>query len=188
MFLKLIKPLIDFSLALVLLIILSPLLTLVALAIYLEDGAPVFFVHKRVGANGKVFNILKFRSMPASTELKASADGKDLTITKVGQIIRRLSIDELPQLINVLRLEMSLIGPRPGLESQVALHELRRTNKSNTLRPGITGLAQINGFDGMSDKKKVEWDGEYYETVSLIQDIKIIFGTLKYMSKPPPTY
>ncbi|GAB5429128.1 MAG: type 8 capsular polysaccharide synthesis protein Cap8M [Devosia indica] len=185
---SIVKPAGDVAAAAVLLIILSPVFLVVSLAIWLDDRGPVFFRQQRVGADGKLFMIWKFRSMPVGTAHRASVDARDLRITRVGEVIRRLSIDELPQLLNVLRLEMSLIGPRPGLPSQTVQIALREQNGSATLRPGLTGWAQVHSFDGMSEEQKAALDGVYFNTVSLIVDLSIVCKTIAYLLRRPPVY
>lgn len=182
------KAYLDALFALFLLLLVSPLLLLACLAILLEDGRPIFFVHERMGRNQKPFHIFKFRSMRKDTLLKPSADNTDSQITKVGRITRRLNIDELPQLFNILRGDMSLIGPRPGLVSQTSLSNLRQKNGAMALQPGITGLAQVNSFDGMTDAQKAEWDGRYADNISLKMDVNIILQTFLYLLKPSPKY
>jgi O-antigen biosynthesis protein WbqP len=183
-----VKPAIDVTLAAIGLIAISPILLLTALAILIEDGQPIFFVHQRVGKDGVAFRIFKFRSMEKNSSLLPSSEGAKLKVTRVGSIIRRLNIDELPQLLNVLRQDMSLIGPRPGLVAQTDLHASRRANGSIRLRPGITGLAQVNGFDDMSTEEKAALDGRYQQELSLWIDIKVILATFRYLTRRPPTY
>lgn len=161
---------------------------LAAAAILIEDGRPILFVHERTGRGGKGFQIFKFRSMVKDSAIAESAQATTLRITRVGTIIRRLNIDELPQLLNVLRQEMSIVGPRPGLPTQTDLHNLRRTNGAIDLLPGITGLAQIRSYDGMTTKAKAELDGDYAQSISLLTDIKIVLSTFLYFLKRPPTY
>lgn len=188
MYVRLFKPFIDIICALIGITVLSPLMVLTAVAILVEDGRPVFFIHERVGKDGQGFKILKFRSMGRLTALVPSTEATEQQITKVGSVIRRLNIDELPQLFNVLRRDMSIVGPRPGLPSQEKLHYLRGLNGALALRPGITGLAQINSYNGMSLDVKAALDGKYARRVSLWVDLKIVFLTLRYLLTPPPIY
>jgi O-antigen biosynthesis protein WbqP len=182
------KRVLDILLSLTALIVLSPLMLCVAIAIYFEDRGRIIFRQKRVGANGTIFEVLKFRSMPENTAEFESAQALDLPITGVGRLIRRTNIDELPQLFNVLKGNMSIVGPRPPLISQVRLCELRQQNRSIECLPGLTGLAQINGYDGMPDEEKARWDGEYAKSVSLLKDVRIVFRTFGHLRKPPPVY
>jgi len=188
MYQNIFKRAIDIILSLSALTLLFPLLALIAIAIYLEDRGKIIFRQKRVGVNGTTFELLKFRSMPEDTDEFESAHAHGLAVTRVGRYIRRTNIDELPQLINVLRGNMSLVGPRPPLASQVRLCEFRRENGSIGCLPGLTGLAQVNGYDGMPDEEKARWDGEYAKTMSLFNDAKIVLRTFGYLRKNPPVY
>lgn len=175
------KRLLDILLSAVALILLSPLLLLTALAVRLDSKGPAIFRQKRVGKDGKVFRVYKFRSM--STEAPknvATAELKNATeyITRVGKVLRRTSLDELPQLWNVLRGDMSLVGPRPLVVTEAYTHQLRHSFGVYQLRPGITGLAQTNGRDLVDDDKKVAMDREYLCHFSLWQDLKILFMTV----------
>ena len=169
------------------LVLLSPIMLLTALAIKLDDGGPVLFKQQRIGRRGVPFTILKFRSMPVHTKdiPKASAN---LPITRVGRVIRRLNIDELPQLVNVLKGDMSIVGPRPALPVQTELLSQRSRNGAMACRPGLTGLAQVNSYDGMSETEKARWDGLYASSVSPWADLQIILKTFAYLTKPPPVY
>jgi len=182
------KRLFDFVLALLALLLLSPLMLLAALAIGLEDGFPVLFRQMRVGRDGAAFRIFKFRSMPVATPSVASADARALKVTSVGAFLRRTNIDELPQLFNVINGTMSLVGPRPGLASQAELMELRRTRGVQRLRPGLTGLAQVNSYDGMTDAEKVDWEARYGARVSFVGDVTIMLRTVGYLLRRPPVY
>lgn len=167
---------------------LSPILLITAIAIRLEDGAPCIYRQTRIGQEGRSFTIFKFRSMPTGTQLAPSAGMATAKITRVGKLIRRLNIDELPQLFNILRGEMTVVGPRPALESQTALIALRKAGPARRLRPGLTGLAQINAYDGMSEEAKATFDNLYAQRVSLPGDAMIIVKTIRYLFSPPPTY
>jgi len=126
--------------------------------------------------------------MPENIGDFESARAHALPITRVGGFIRRTNIDELPQLINVLRGDMSMVGPRPPIPSQVGLCRLREQNGSVHCLPGLTGLAQINGYDGMPDEEKAQWDGKYAATMSFFNDLKIVLRTFGYLKKKPPVY
>ena len=143
---------------------------------------------REFGQNGREFMLLKFRSMPIDTPHVESAKADMLPTTRVGRVLRRASLDELPQLVNVIAGDMSLVGPRPPLASQTELVQLRRLNGSLALRPGLTGLAQLNGYDGMPNSEKAEWDGQYARRLSFLEDVKILFRTLGYIANPPPSY
>ena len=140
------KRLFDVVWSLIFIIVLSPLFLVVSLAILLFDTGPVLFCHQRIGRNGVPFRFYKFRSMPVGTPKVASDRLGQVRLTFVGKIIRRTSIDELPQLFNILVGDMSVVGPRPPLPDQSELVTLRRRNGSLLLRPGLTGLAQIRSF------------------------------------------
>lgn len=174
------KRVLDFIISLFALIILSPLFLIVSVCILISDGSPVFFRQKRVGKNNELFEIYKFRTMKRGTENVASNDLSDanVKITKFGKILRATSIDELPQLLNILNGTMSLIGPRPLIPEETKIRELRKKYNVYSVRPGITGWAQVNGRDNVSSEKKALLDKEYVEKQSLMFDIKIFFMTI----------
>lgn len=182
------KRLFDILLSGLSLLATAPVLILTAIAIRLEDGGPALFCQQRVGQAGGPFRIFKFRSMPVNVENVPSAQASALKVTKVGKVIRRTNIDELPQLFNIFRGDMSVVGPRPGLPSQEALAEMRRLNGALTCRPGLTGLAQVSSYDGMTDQEKARFDGEYASSISLLGDLQIILRTFQYLAHRPPTY
>jgi O-antigen biosynthesis protein WbqP len=165
--------------ALILLIILCPIFLAVALAIFIEDGSPIFFKQKRVGINYTFFNIYKFRSMKKNTPNVAThlLLNPEAYLLKIGGILRKLSLDELPNLINILKGEMVFVGPRPALYNQDDLMILRVATGVDKLKPGITGWAQINGRDDISIEKKVELEQEYMYKRSTLLDIEIIVKT-----------
>ena len=175
----------DIVSSLVGLILLSPLFLLVAILIKLDSKGPIIFKQIRIGKNSKTFYIYKFRSMKIdapnlSTEEFINAS--DFT-TKVGKFIRKTSIDELPQLVNILKGDMSIVGPRPVIEREVRLLELRKECNVDSILPGITGLAQINGRDNIDDYEKVKYDFEYLSKRNLVLDIKIIINTVLKVAK-----
>lgn len=178
---RVIKSIIDFILGVIVLIIGLPIMIFIALAIKIEDPkGSVLFKQKRVGKDKKHFYIYKFRSMYVDTPdipTHLLSDPNQF-ITKVGRILRKTSLDELPQLFNVLKGEMSFIGPRPALWNQYDLIELREEVNANSVKPGITGLAQVSGRDELPLDVKAKFDGEYVERLSLILDIKILFRTI----------
>lgn len=176
-----IKRIIDFILSLIGLIILSPLFLILALIIKLDSKGPVFFKQKRVGKNKKCFYILKFRTMRVDTPKDMPThmlENPDVFITKVGKFLRKTSLDELPQLINILKGEMSIIGPRPALWNQYDLIAERDRYGANDIYPGLTGWAQINGRDELPIDVKAKYDGEYVEKISFAFDCKCFFGTI----------
>lgn len=165
-----------------------PLYIIVALIVYLQDRGNPIFSQKRVGYKENEFVLMKFRSMPIRTANVPSSDTSKLTITPFGKFIRRTNLDELPQFINILKGDMSLIGPRPCLPKQEKLIKLRRDNNAYSCKPGLTGLAQVNSYDNMPETEKAMWDGKYANNLTLIMDIKIILKTFVYLTKKPPTY
>jgi O-antigen biosynthesis protein WbqP len=166
-------------LALILLFIFSPIFFIVALAIFIEDGLPVFFTQKRVGINYTFFHIYKFRSMKKDTPNVAThlLSNPDQYLLKIGGLLRKLSLDELPNLINIIKGEMVFVGPRPALYNQKDLMEFRVATGVSKLKPGITGWAQINGRDDISIEKKSQLDQEYLHKKSFLFDIQIILKT-----------
>ena len=174
------KRFLDVFFSLLFLIILSPLLLIVSLIILLSDGRPVSFKQERIGYKGKRFFIYKFRTMQIGTREASTAELTEASevITKTGKFLRKSSIDELPQLINVLKGEMSFIGPRPLIPSEEIIHKMRMEYNVYSVRPGITGLAQVNGRDNISDEQKALYDKEYVEGKSLKMDIKILAMTV----------
>lgn len=177
-----VKNILDRILALLGLIILSPIFLLTALAIKIEEPkGKVFFIQDRSGKEGKAFSCIKFRSMSTEAPNNAATwelDNADSYITKVGRFIRKTSIDELPQLINIIKGDMSIVGPRPVILKEEELINLRREYGALSVRPGITGLSQISGRDNLPPKKKAETDGEYAANVTFLNDLKIILKTI----------
>ena len=182
------KRVLDVALSSVALVILSPVLLLVAVCIWGEDRGPIIFRQRRVGRHGAPFTMFKFRSMRTGTAELPSAAARATVITRTGRFIRRTNLDELPQLVNVLLGHMSIVGPRPPLCAQQELCELRTRNGAIHCRPGLTGLAQVNAYDGMPDSLKADWDGKYAGSVSLSMDAGVVLRTVVYLLKPPPVY
>ncbi len=182
------KRLFDILFSLISLILFIPVFVIVAIGIKIFDPGPIIFKQFRIGVNKKKFLIYKFRSLPYGTK-NISSDKFNLErISIVGKFIRRTSIDELPQLFNILKGEMSFVGPRPPLPSQKELISLRIKNKSIMSKPGLTGLAQIKGFTGMSIDQKALYDEEYHLKKSFILDFCLILSTFIYLLKKPPVY
>lgn len=156
---------------------------IVALLVRLTSPGPALFCQLRAGRKGKMFVLFKFRSMyisaPEKSNQEFGTDAMKQYVTKLGKFMRRTSIDELPQMINVLRGEMSFIGPRPLAKTDEKVLGLRAKNGADKVRPGITGLAQINGRNLISDDAKAHWDAEYVDSLSFVADLKIIFGTFR---------
>lgn len=162
-------------------LILSPILGIVALAIKLESPGPVIFKQKRFGKNKELFEIYKFRSMRTDTPKDLPThllNDPDRFITKTGRFIRKTSLDELPQLFNIFSGKMSVIGPRPALWNQGDLIAERDKYHANDIRPGLTGWAQINGRDELEIPVKAKFDGEYVRKMSFLFDCKCFFGTV----------
>ena len=177
-----IKRFLDVLLSLAGLIILSPLFLVLSVCIKAESKGPVIFSQKRIGRNCTHFYIYKFRTMRIDTPKDIPThllDNPDQYVTKTGRFLRRTSLDELPQLVNILRGEMSVVGPRPALWNQYDLVRLREDNGANKIRPGLTGWAQVNGRDDLPIPVKVRFDGEYVEKMCLAFDWKIILMTIK---------
>ncbi|MGG1312887.1 sugar transferase [Cohnella laeviribosi] len=181
-----VKRVLDFVLSLFLLILTSPLLLILALLIKVDSNGPVLFKQKRVGKEKKEFNILKFRTMYIDAPKDTPTDmlvNPELYITRVGRFLRKTSLDELPQLVNILRGEMSFVGPRPALWNQFDLINKRDQYNVNSINPGLTGWAQINGRDEISIDLKVQYDSEYYNNLSLKFDLKILLKTVLAVAK-----
>ena len=166
--------------ALILIFIFSPIFLIVALAIFIDDGLPVFFTQKRVGINYTFFHIYKFRSMKKDTPNVAShlLSNPAQYLLKIGGLLRKLSLDELPNLINIIKGEMVFVGPRPALHNQDDLMALRVDAGVYKLKPGITGWAQINGRDEISITEKVKLEQLYLQKKSFFFDIEIIIKTI----------
>jgi O-antigen biosynthesis protein WbqP len=159
-----------------------------ALLVRLDDGAAALFRQQRLGRGGRTFTIFKFRSMAIGTAHVSSAEAGTLSITRVGRFLRRTNLDEIPQLWNVIRGDMSLVGPRPALPTQTQLAQLRSASGALNVRPGLTGLAQVNAYDGMTEQEKAAWDAKYAASMSFTRDISILLRTFLYLLKPPPRY
>ena len=165
--------------ALFLLVILSPIFLIVGLLIFIQDGLPVFFKQKRVGVNYSFFYIYKFRTMKKDTPNVAThlLTNPEQYLLKIGALLRKLSLDELPNLINIIRGEMVFVGPRPALYNQDDLMALRVAEGVDKLIPGITGWAQVNGRDELSLEQKVALEKEYLQKKSLLIDFQILIKT-----------
>ena len=170
-------------LALFLIIVFSSVFCVVSFLIFLFDGLPVFFVQKRIGLNNKVFKLHKFRSMKNNTPNVATnlLLNPNQYTTIIGKFIRILNIDELPNLINILKGDLVFVGPRPALYNQYDLIKLRLELGISSIKPGLTGWAQINGRDEISIQQKVDLDNIYLKRKSLIFDLYIIFKTILYL-------
>lgn len=173
---KVFKRVVSFILALLIFIPLIPIMAIIAIAIKLDSKGPVIFKQKRTGYKGKEFNCLKFRSMVYGNDVHDLKE--EDKITKVGKFIRKTSLDELPQIINILKGEMTFIGPRPWI-TDYAKHYTKRQRKRLDVIPGLTGLAQCSGRNNISIKEKIELDIKYVENMSLKMDLYVIFKTIK---------
>lgn len=182
MYQNFLKRIIDFSVALFALLILSPLFIVVMIGLYFANDGKPFFFQRRPGKNEKLFSIIKFKTMND----KKDAQGKLLSdaerLTPIGAFVRKTSLDELPQLINVLKGDMSLIGPRPLLPQYLLLYNDNQKRRHN-VRPGITGWAQVNGRNAISWTKKFELDVWYVDHISFATDLKVFFTTFKKVFK-----
>lgn len=179
------KRVFDFTVSLLLIILLSPLFLIVSIIIAVDSGRPVIFKQYRVGKDNKLFYIYKFRTMKVNTRTAATCEltESDMCITKSGRILRKTSLDELPQLFNVLRGDMSFVGPRPLIPEEKEIRNLRKEYNIYSVRPGITGWAQVNGRDKLSVKEKTLFDKEYIDKQSFAFDIKIMFKTVLVVLK-----
>ena len=181
MYERYIKRFLDIVISLAALIVLSPVLLIVAVLIKLDSPGPVLFAQKRFGKERTFFQIYKFRSMRTDTPKDVPTDalkGANSFITPLGNVLRKTSLDELPQLWNILRGDMSLIGPRPALWNQDDLMALRDQHGASLIRPGLSGWAQVNGRDAIELEQKAKYDGEYAQNVSFLFDLKCLWLTV----------
>ena len=171
----------NFFLGLIFFLILLPLMLIISVLIKLDSRGPIFFISKRIGQYNQKFDMIKFRTMHIDTELIESAKLKNPNskVTKLGKIMRKLSIDEIPQFYCVIRGKMAIVGPRPALPTQINLIDNRKKYGVDKIMPGITGYAQINGRDLISDKKKLNLEVEYMKKKSFLLDLMIILQTIK---------
>ena len=176
-----IKRFLDIVLSLAGIVVLSPVFLLVSLAIYFDDPGPIVFTQKRFGRDKRFFMLHKFRSMKTSTPHDVPThlmENPEQYITRIGRFIRKYSLDELPQIWDILIGNMSIVGPRPALWNQNDLIEAREAYGANCLRPGLTGWAQINGRDELPIPVKAQLDGEYAKNLSFSMDLKCFLGTI----------
>jgi len=185
-----VKRLIDLVGATLGLLLLSPVLLLIAVLVWLDDGWPLFYVHERVGLRGRGFPFFKFRTMVKNADRIGAGyeiDANDSRITRSGNFLRKWSLDELPQLINVLRGEMSLIGPRPTLRYQVETYSDFQRRRLE-VRPGLTGLAQVSGRNRLTWPERIELDVRYIDNYSLWLDLQILVRTVGVLARPEGIY
>lgn len=187
---KIIKRLFSLALAIVMEIVLFIPLLIVGLMIKLTSKGPVLFVQERFGKNSKPFKLYKFRSMVVDAPDKSNAEFTDIKsyITPFGNFLRKTSIDELPQLLNIIKGDMAFIGPRPLSQADLVVVNLRKKNGGDQVLLGISGLAQVNGRNNITDEKKAAYDGLYAQSVSFEQDVKLFFQTIVSVFKRDNVY
>jgi len=176
------KRIIDIFISLTGLIVLSPIFLLISIIIYFKLGSPVFFIQKRPGKSEEIFKMIKFRTMLDAKNKKGNLLPDKKRLTPFGKFLRASSLDELPELINVLKGEMSLVGPRPLLVEYLPLYNENQARR-HEMRPGITGLAQVNGRNAISWEDKFDYDIKYIDNFSLLLDLKIIIKTFSKVFK-----
>ncbi|MEE0992007.1 MAG: sugar transferase [Bacteroidales bacterium] len=177
------KRIIDFTIVFIALLIIWPILLIITIWLHFANkGAGAFFTQERPGKDGKIFKVIKFKSMTDERDADGNLLPNEQRLTKVGKFVRRTSIDELPQLINVLKGDMAIIGPRPLLTKYLELYSIEQARR-HEVRPGITGWAQVNGRNAISWTKKFELDVWYVDNCSLLLDLKIIFMTIMNVLK-----
>ena len=177
-----IKLIIDFTIALFLLMVLSPIIVITIIGLCFANQGKPFFFQLRPGLKGKIFKIIKFKTMKDKKESEGNLLSDEKRLTKVGAFVRKTSLDEIPQLINVIKGEMSLVGPRPLLTEYLPLYNDFQKRR-HEVKPGITGWAQVNGRNSISWKQKFEYDIWYVENISFLLDCKIVFLTIKKVFK-----
>lgn len=177
MYAKYIKRPMDFTLSLLAIIVLSPVMLITALLVKIKLGSPVLFKQPRPGKDEKIFNMYKFRSMTDEKDENGELLPDEVRLTTFGKLLRKTSLDELPELFNILKGDMSIIGPRPLLVKYLPLYNEHQKKRHN-VRPGLSGLAQISGRNAISWEEKFDWDVKYIENITFCGDIKIIILTL----------
>lgn len=182
MYKRFVKRCLDFLLSLAALIILSPVLLLVAILVRCKLGSPILFKQKRPGLHEKIFCMYKFRTMTDAKDSDGNLLPDEVRLTKFGKLLRSTSLDELPELFNILKGDMAIVGPRPLLVQYLPRYNERQHHRHD-VRPGFTGLAQVNGRNSISWQEKFEWDVRYVENVSFLMDLRIIAKTVKVVLK-----
>tara|TARA_B100000212_G_C27385019_1_gene538989 strand:+ start:8279 stop:8908 length:630 start_codon:yes stop_codon:yes gene_type:complete len=177
---KRIKSLLDIYFAAIFLIFLSPIFLIISLAIFFSMGRPIFFIQKRIGYHGEIFNLIKFRSMHNQIIKNEVILSENKRISKLGNFLRITSLDEIPELINILKGEMSFIGPRPLLTEYLALYNEEQMKRHN-VKPGLSGWAQLNGRNTINWAKKFDLDLWYVKNINFFLDLKIFFLTFLYL-------
>lgn len=179
---RFIKRWLDFILALFACIVLSPLMLIVMIFVRIKLGSPVTFKQKRPGKNEKIFELYKFRTMTDQKDENGELLSDEIRLTDFGKKLRSTSLDELPELWNIIKGDMSIVGPRPLLVQYLPLYNEKQKHRHD-VRPGITGLAQVNGRNAISWEEKFDWDIQYVKNISFANDIKIIFKTVSTVAK-----
>ena len=182
MYKKIIKRFLDFIIALIGLILILPLFVLVIVGLFFANHGKPFFFQLRPGKNGRLFKIIKFKTMNDKKDSEGNLLSDEYRLTKIGAFVRKTSLDEIPQLLNVLKGDMSLIGPRPLLPEYLPLYN-ESQRRRHEVKPGITGWAQVNGRNAISWQQKFEYDVWYVENVSFLLDLKILYQTIKKVFK-----
>lgn len=177
MYKRFVKRCLDFLLSLIALIILSPVLLIVAILVRCKLGSPIIFKQQRPGYHEKIFCMYKFRTMTDAKDEQGNLLPDEVRLTKFGKALRSTSLDELPELFNILKGDMAIVGPRPLLVQYIPRYNERQHHRHD-VRPGFTGLAQVNGRNSISWQEKFEWDVKYVEHVSFAMDVKIICKTV----------
>ena len=177
-----VKRTVDFLLSLVSIIILSPVLLILAVVVRIKMGSPIVFSQSRPGINGKIFKMYKFRTMTNEKDENGNLLPDEMRLNKFGSFLRSTSLDELPELFNILKGDMAIVGPRPLLVEYLPLYT-RKQARRHEVRPGMTGYAQVNGRNELSWEKKFELDVEYVDNVTFVNDLRIIFKTVKTVLK-----
>ena len=182
MYKRFVKRCLDFLLSLAALIILSPVLLLVAILVRCKLGSPIIFKQQRPGLHERIFCMYKFRTMTDAKDADGNLLPDEVRLTKFGKLLRSTSLDELPELFNILKGDMAIVGPRPLLVQYLPRYN-ERQRRRHDVRPGFTGLAQVNGRNSISWQEKFEWDVKYVEQVSFLMDVKIIAKTVGVVLK-----
>lgn len=178
MYAKYIKRILDLTLSLMALIVLMPLMIIIGILVRINLGSPIIFKQKRPGKNEKTFTLYKFRTMTDKRDIDGNLLPDEYRLTKFGKFLRSTSLDELPELINIIKGDMAIVGPRPLLVEYLPYYTEEEKHRHD-VRPGLTGLAQVNGRNAISWEEKLKYDTEYIKEISFYSDLKIIFKTIK---------
>lgn len=178
MYAKYIKRTLDLILSLMALIVLMPLMIIIGILVRINLGSPIIFKQKRPGKNEKIFTLYKFRTMTDKRDIDGNLLPDEYRLTKFGKFLRSTSLDELPELINIIKGDMAIVGPRPLLVEYLPYYTEKEKHRHD-VRPGLTGLAQVNGRNAISWEEKLKYDTEYIKEISFYSDLKIIFKTIK---------